>query len=119
MTDSKIEVVTLTRGETETTRMYVEGGGHRVYAPWPEAEREVKARVLRSLAARNNPPDGVAFVRAWEPAAVSRNVGPSAQEPTFGITQSGSFGPAAEMAAAARVAQGGPVEPAKRGRRAR
>lgn len=68
-----IEVITLTRGVTQDSGgavFWVEGGGHRVHANWPAAEREVKARVLRSLAARSNPPDGVAFVRGWETSAI-------------------------------------------------
>lgn len=105
-----IEVVTLQRGAAAEDGPWVTGGGHRVHAPWPQAESEVKARVLRTLASRSTVPDGVAFVRGWDQNAVT-----PAQVRTFdggnGITQSGSFGPAAEMAAAARVAQGGPVDP--------
>lgn len=64
-----IKVITLSRGEAAEDGPWVAGGGHRVYAPWPEAEREVKARCLRSLADRQTPPDGVAFMRQWEEPA--------------------------------------------------
>ncbi len=60
-----IEVVTLARGAEKTHGAWVEGAGHRVHAPWPAAEAEVKRRCLRSLADRTVPPDGVAFVRQW------------------------------------------------------
>lgn len=40
---------------------------HRVAAtPFDAAEREVRRRVLRSLADRENPPTAVVFVRTWE-----------------------------------------------------
>lgn len=40
---------------------------HRVAAfPFEDAEREVRRRVLRSLADRANPPTAVVFVRTWE-----------------------------------------------------
>ncbi len=66
MNAQNIEVVNLIRGTAEEDGPWVSGGGHRVHAPWAAAECEVKARVLRSLAARSTPPDGVAFVREWE-----------------------------------------------------
>jgi len=62
-----IEVIILTRGTAGDDGPWVSGGGHRVHAPWTDAECEVKARVLRTLAARKTPPDGVAFVRQWAP----------------------------------------------------
>lgn len=44
---------------------------HRVAAtPFEEAEREVRRRVLRSLADRANPPTAVVFVRTWEQASL-------------------------------------------------
>ena len=61
-----IEVVTLSRGVAAEDGPWVAGGGHRVFAPWPRAERECKRRALVSLASRETPPDGVAFVRQWE-----------------------------------------------------
>jgi hypothetical protein len=70
VTAQNIEVITLTRGERDDdySRPHVSGGGHTVYAPWPVAELEVRRRVLRSLSERTTPPEGVAFVRSWEPA---------------------------------------------------
>lgn len=44
---------------------------HRVAAfPFEDAEREVRRRVLRSLADRANPPTAVVFVRTWEHSAI-------------------------------------------------
>jgi hypothetical protein len=116
-----IEVITLARGTADEDGNWVSGGGHRVHADWSSAEREVKARVLRSLAARSNPPDGVAFVRAWEtpaiphldaladPRATAREAADmlvteaAASCALDGDTHSlSNTGPAAEMAAAAR-----------------
>jgi hypothetical protein len=110
-----IEVITLSRGTAEEDGNWVAGGGHRVYANWTDAECEVKSRVLRTLAARSKPPDGVAFVRGW--TALGE---PIARVPTFGIAREAAascaldgdtqatpenYGPAAEMAAAARDAE--------------
>ena len=79
MSAENIEVVTLSRGVAAEDGPWVAGGGHRVFAPWPRAERECKRRALISLASRETPPDGVAFVRQWE--APVQSVGTSAQVP--------------------------------------
>lgn len=111
---SNIEVVNLERGERydgadRPLAPFVSGAGHVVYAPWDAAEREVKARALCSLAARQTPPDGVAFVRTWEQTADT-----SAQVQTFGLTrEAAAFAPSPEA-----LAEGAAVL-SKRGRRAR
>ncbi len=77
MSAENIEVVTLARGAEKTHGVWVEGAGHRVHAPWPAAEAEVKRRCLRSLADRTVPPDGVAFVRGWEqPVVIAQESAP-------------------------------------------
>ncbi len=49
---------------------------HRVAAfPFEDAEREVRRRVLRSLADRANPPTAVVFVRTWELVTLGVNQG--------------------------------------------
>lgn len=49
---------------------------HRVAAsPFEAAEREVRRRVLRSLADRANPPTALVFVRTWEQLDLGEETG--------------------------------------------
>lgn len=128
---------TVDDGRTKPLGPFVTGGGHCVYAPYDAAEREVKRRCFASWAERTSPPDGIAFVRTWEghadpvgapgtaladilareqlnadPFGLAREAAASCALDGDTHSVASTFGPAAEMAAAARVAAGGPIDPA-------
>jgi hypothetical protein len=93
---------------------------HRVAAtPFDAAEREVRRRVLRSLADRENPPTAVVFVRTWElpPEGIEPFNPVSAGYVDDGMPLGATVPVNAERLAQAIVADGAP--PPAEGRRGR